>query len=194
MSATIGSIIGAGLKGIIATVGSLTVPQAFAVGALIGGIAYTFWVKYKAAKKMTKKAKKAETVTQKINMDKLDRDMEEIRTRDERETDRIYKDILDEIDEGSNIRNRGKNHRYTKKNAKRDFAAVDRMKKRKKNGSNFARTIDEEIEKFYRDCEDIYRAEEEKKFGRFIGEDDDFHRQAVETYKRDQQKFNPSFV
>ena len=57
MSATIGSIIGAGLKGIIATVGSLTVPQAFAVGALIGGIAYTFWVKYKAAKKMTKKAR-----------------------------------------------------------------------------------------------------------------------------------------
>ena len=201
MSVTLGAAVMAGVKGIVGIISSLTIPQALAVGTFVGGIAYTLYVKIKSSKKICKKAHEASTVTQKVaddydkrkhgktsvDVDRLDRDMDDIRTRDERETDRIYKDILDEIDADNQVRNRGRKHKYSKKNAKRDFAAVDKMKKRakKRREGSFARTIEEEIEKFYRDVEDISRAEEDKKFDRYVGEEDDMSRKSQSIFDQD---------
>lgn len=203
MSMTIGAAIMAGVKGIVGIISSLTIPQALAVGAFVGGVAYTLYVKIKSSKKMSKKAKEASTVSQKvtedyenrrrsrkndIDFDRLDRDMDEIRTRDERETDRIYKDILDEIDADNQVRNRGKKHRYTRKNAKKDFAAIKKMKdraKKKRRGGYFERNLEEEIAKFYNDVEAISRAEEDKSFSRYVGEEDDFSRASDDIFEQD---------
>lgn len=198
MSLTVGAAIAAGIKGIVTFISSMTIPQALAVGAFVGGVVYTVYVKIKASKKIVKNSKKASTVSQqvskdfddrrkgkktKVDVDALDRDLEDIRTRDIRETDRIYKDILDEIDEDNQVRNRGRKHEYRK----RDFDPVKRMKQRdkKRKRKSMSRTIDEELAKFYSDVDDIWQAEEDKKFNRYVGEDDDFSNAAKKTYEAD---------
>lgn len=198
MSMTIGAAIGAAAKGIFMTIASLTIPQALAVGAFVGAAAYTIYLRLKRNKKVKKAAKKPRTVTDQINFDKLDEDLEEIRTRDERETERIYKNILDEIDEEVQSRNRGRNHKYGKKSKKKDFAAVDAMKrrdKRRRNGQDLS--MQELFDKTFAELDSIIEAEKRKKekskFDTFLGEDDDFSdeafRVAAEDMDEDELRF-----
>lgn len=194
---TIGAAIGIAAKGIFAAISSLSVGQALAVGAFVGGVAYTLYVKIKAHVKIVKNSKKPQTQTQKvqddydkkkkssstIDFDVWDQKLDDLDEKDFRETEDMYRKILDEIDEDVQTRNRGKNHRYTKKNKKKDFAAVDRMKERdKRRRMSFgrpARTIDDELEKFYSDVDDIFRTEEQAKYGKFVDDDDrDFEKSA----------------
>lgn len=182
MSITIGAAIGAAAKGILMTIASLTIPQALAVGAFVGAAAYTIYLRIKHNKKVKKAAKKPRTVTDKINFDKLEDDLEEIRTRDERETDRIYKNVLDEIDEEVQTRNRGRKHKYGKRSKKKDFAAVEAMKRRDKRRRNGGMSMQELFEKSFGELDEIIEMQERRKrdkgFDTYLGEDDDFSDEA----------------
>lgn len=196
MSMTIGAAIGAAAKGILMTIASLTIPQALAVGAFVGAAAYTIYLRIKHNKKVKKAAKKPRTVTDKINFDKLEDDLEEIRTRDERETDRIYKNVLDELDEEVQTRNRGRKHKYGKKSKKKDFAAVEAMKRRDKRRRG-GMSMQELFEKSFGELDEIIAAEERKKssrgFDTYLGEDDEFSdeafRVAAEDMDEDELRF-----
>lgn len=197
---TLGAALVHGFKSILGAIASLTIPQAMAVGAFIGGAAYTIYLKIRAARKLLKSAEKPATVTEKIShdfdrrnkkssvdMDLLNQDIEDIKTRDLRETDRIYKDILDEIDEDNQLRNSGRKHRYTKKNYDRDFYPLKKLKKRKKrkNGPMMSDILEDEFGKFYQGVNEIIQSEQEKQFDRYVGEEDDFSRKANALFAKD---------
>lgn len=197
---TLGAALINGFKSILNAIASLTIPQAMAVGAFVGGAAYTIYLKIRAARKLMKSAHKPSTVTEqishdfdnrrknsKVDMDKLNRDIDDIKTRDIRETDRIYKDILDEIDETDQLRNSGRNHRYTKKNYDRDFYPLKKLKKKKKrkNGTTMQDILEDEFGKFYQGVDEIIQSEQEKKFDRYVGEEDSFSREANALFAKD---------
>lgn len=198
---TLGAALVSGFKSILNAIASLTIPQAMAVGAFVGGAAYTIFLKIRAARKLMKNANKPSTITEKISqdfdrrrkgsskvdMDKLDRDIDDIKTRDLRETDRIYKDILDEIDETDQIRNSGRNHRYTKKNYDRDFYPLKKLKKKKKRktGPMMRDVLEDEFGKFYQGVNEIIQSEQEKQFDRYVGEEDSFSRNADALFAKD---------
>lgn len=197
---TLGAALGVAAKAVITAIGSLSVGEALALGAFAGGVIYTLYIKIKAFRRMHKKSQddKEKTVTQKIHedakrkkcsrtspidFDAWDEKIDDIEQRSRRETEEIYRNILDEIDEDVQTRNRGKNHKYGKSSKKRDFAPVKRMKDRDRRRSFGGTLTDDEddamMEQFYSEIDEILRSEDRKKFSRFIDEDDGRDMEAI---------------